>query len=61
MGTGEGFERSADDADAERSGECDEGAERAAAVRAEAAAGDNGAAAAESELFDSGVGEGREE
>ena len=44
---------SADDNDAERGGERDEGAERAAAVRVEAAAVDYGAAAAESELFDS--------
>ena len=52
---------SADDDDAERGGERDEGAERAAAVRAEAAAVDYGAAAAEPELFDSRNGGGSEE
>lgn len=47
------MEGSADDDDAERGGERDEGAERAAAVRVEAAADDHGEAAAEPELLDS--------
>ena len=54
MGDGGGIECSADDDDAERGGECGEGAERAAAVRDEAAAVDERAPAAESEPFDSG-------
>lgn len=53
VGEGNGVEGSADDDDAERGGERDEGAERAAAVRVEAAADDHGEAAAEPELLDS--------